>query len=160
MPLISIGLLALFIAIPTIDPLKENIADFKPSFNIFIFLMIAFFLYVHALTLAWNLGIMKSGMGMMITPAIGLLFIAVSRMVSVAKRNYFIGIRTPWTLASDEVWDKTHALGGKLFAVAGVITLLGVFAPTVAYPLLIISVLGATVITTVYSYVIFQKIAK
>ena len=157
MPLISLAMLGLFIVLPSIDPLKENIAEFRPAFNTFILLIIVFMLYIYGLTLAWNLGWMTGGMGAMVVPAIGLLFIAVSRMIRVAKRNYFIGIRTPWTLANDEVWNKTHALGSKLFAGAGIITMLGAILPGAAFYLLLVSALGATLITTVYSFVIFRQ---
>ena len=160
MPLIGAAMLVLFVVLPKIDPLKENIAEFRPAFNVFIFLIILFLLYVHGLTIAWSMGWLKDGMGTMIVPAMGFLFIAVGRMISVAKRNYFIGIRTPWTLANDEVWEKTHQLGGKLFTIAGVITFLGVFLKEQAYILLMVTIFSAAIISSVYSFVIYQKINK
>ncbi|MCK7526814.1 MAG: SdpI family protein [Ignavibacteriales bacterium] len=52
-----------------------------------------------------------SSMSQAMLPAMGLLFIVIGSMLRKAKRNFFIGIRTPWTLSSDYVWDKTHQLG-------------------------------------------------
>ena len=56
MPIITIFMLALFLAIPSMDPLKANIEQFRADFNVFITLIIAFMLYIHALTLVWNIG--------------------------------------------------------------------------------------------------------
>jgi hypothetical protein len=62
-------------------------------------------------------------MTQMLLPAMGLLFIGVGRMLRTARRNYFIGIRTPWTLASDAVWQATHALGARTFTVGGIVSI-------------------------------------
>ncbi len=98
MPLITLGMLVLFLVLPNIDPLKANIAQFRESFNLFIVLIVAFMLYVHGLTLAWSLGYQDFKMSAAMLPFMGVLFIAVGWMLRKAKRNFFIGIRTPWTL--------------------------------------------------------------
>jgi len=158
MPVIVTSMLVLFLIIPGIDPMKENIASFRDSFNLFIVLIIFFMTYINALTLAWNLGILRSSMGSAIIPAVGLVFIAAGQMISKAKRNYFIGIRTPWTLANDEVWDKTHAVGGKVFVAMGILTLFGVFLKENAYILVLVSSLGGSFFTVLYSYIIFKNL--
>ncbi len=108
MPLISLGLFLLFLLIPAIDPLKANIAKFRGAFNLFIAFMTLFLMYVQGLILAWNLGFTHLKMSESLLPAVGLLFILIGFMIRKAKRNFFIGIRTPWTLSSDKVWDETH----------------------------------------------------
>ena len=60
-------------------------------------------------------------------PLTGALFIYIGFLVEHAEQNWFVGIRTPWTLSSERVWKKTHALGGTPFKVAGVIAIAGVF---------------------------------
>ena len=75
MPLITLGMLALFLIVPNIDPLKANIAQFRETFNIFIILIIAFMLYVHGLTLAWSLGFTNFKMSSALLPLMGKLFI-------------------------------------------------------------------------------------
>ena len=80
-------------------------------------------LYIYALTLLWNLGYTDFGMSRAMLPAMGLLFIFIGYMLRKAKRNFFIGIRTPWTLSSDKVWDETHRLGAILFMISGVLAL-------------------------------------
>jgi len=115
MPLTALGMLGLFLLIPHIDPLKANIAKFRGTFNAFIALITAFLLYVHVLTILWNLGVQGFRMSSALLPGIGLIFIFAGVMMRQAKRNFFIGIRTPWTLSSDRVWDQTHRVGAVLF---------------------------------------------
>lgn len=158
LPAVATVMLALFIVLPGLDPLSKNIATFRPEFNLFIFLMMLFMVYVYALTLVWNLGFNTFSMTTAILPAMGLVFIGVAKLMENAKRNYFIGIRTPWTLASDLVWDKTHKLGSKLFTAAGVVTIAGIFFGDLAFWLLMVSVLLVTITSFVYSYIEYRKI--
>ena len=115
MPFVAIGMLAMFLVIPNIDPLKANIAKFREYFNAFIVLMVAFLVYMHILTILWNLGYDQFNMSTAMLPALGLIFVFAGIMMRQAKRNFFIGIRTPWTLSSDRVWDETHRIGSTLF---------------------------------------------
>lgn len=161
MPLVTLGLFLLFLVIPNIDPLKANIAQFRDVFNLFIVLMVAFMLYIHALTLRWNLGYTDFGMSKAMLPAMGILFFFIGYMLRRAKRNYFIGIRTPWTLSSDTVWEETHRLGSVLFMISGALAFIGsLFGGMTAFWFLFIPIIGSTVITLVYSYVIYQRETK
>lgn len=156
MPIVSLVLFLFFIFIPQIDPLKANIEKFRKYFDNFIVLIIIFLFYIHTLTILWNLGL-RFNMGQFLTPALGLLFFYAGVLVENAKRNYFIGIRTPWTLNSDKVWEKTHKLGGKLFKIAGIIAILGVFIPDYAFFLVIIPAIFAVTYSIIYSYIEFKK---
>ena len=161
MPLFTLAMMALFLIIPNIDPLKANIAKFRESFNLFIVLIIAFMLYVHGLTLAWSLGYHDFNMSSAMLPFMGVLFIAIGLMLRKAKRNFFIGIRTPWTLSSDTVWDKTHQLGSILFMVSGVFTLIGgIFGGMTAFWFLFGPLMGSTIFLLVYSFVLYQRETK
>ena len=160
MPVITIAMLLLFLVIPAIDPLKANIAKFRDYFNTFIALIVAFMVYIYGLTLVWNLGYTNFRMSIAMLPAMGLLFIFIGIMVGKAKRNYFIGIRTPWTLSSDKVWDETHRVGGKLFIASGLLALLGAFFPDYAFWFIMGPVMGTALFTVVYSYVLFQRESK
>jgi uncharacterized membrane protein len=161
MPLITIGLFLLFLLIPNIDPLKANIAQFRGTFNLFITVMVAFMAYVHVLTLRWNLGYTDLGIGKAMLPAMGLLFIVIGSMLRKAKRNWFIGIRTPWTLSSDSVWNEIHRLGGILFMFSGVIAIIGgFFGGMVAFWSIMIPIFGTSIFLVVYSYVLYQREIK
>jgi uncharacterized membrane protein len=161
LPLLTLGLFLLFLVIPNIDPLKANIAQFRGVFNLFIVLMAAFMLYIHVLTLRWNLGYTDFGMSKAMLPAMGILFFFIGYMMRKAKRNFFIGIRTPWTLSNDKVWDETHRLGSVLFMISGVFAFVGsFFGGIVAFWLLFVPILSSTLITLVYSYVVYQREVK
>jgi uncharacterized membrane protein len=88
---------------------------------------------------------------------LGLIFIFAGFMMRQAKRNFFIGIRTPWTLSSDRVWDETHRLGSILFIASGVLALLGALFPDFAIWFILVPVLGSTLFLLVYSYVLYQR---
>lgn len=158
LPLITLGMLVLFLVIPSIDPLKANIAQFRGAFNLFIVLIVAFMLYIYGLSLAWNLGYTGFKMSGAMLPALGLLFIFIGFMLRQAKRNFFIGIRTPWTLSSDTVWNETHRIGAVLFMISGVLAFIGgFFGGTAAFWFMFVPIIGSTIFLLVYSYVLYQR---
>lgn len=159
MPIISIGLLILFVLIPKIDPLKKNIEKFRKHFDGFIVLMTIFLFYIYLLTVFWNVGI-RFNMGRFVMPAMGILFYYVGILVENTKRNWSIGIRTPWTLSSDVVWGKTHKIGGKLFKIAGIIIFLGIFFPKYAVFFILVPTILIVVCPIAYSYFEYQKEAN
>jgi uncharacterized membrane protein len=160
MPVVAAAMLLLFLLIPQIDPLKANIAQFREYFNTFIVLIVVFLVYMHVLTMLWNLGYDRFNMGTAMLPAMGLLFVFAGIMMRKAKRNFFIGIRTPWTLSSDRVWDETHRIGSTLFIVSGILALLGAFFADYAVWFILVPVLASTLFLLVYSYVLYQRETK
>jgi len=157
MPLVTLGMFGLFLLIPNIDPLKANIAKFRSTFNLFIALIVAFMLYMHGLTFVWNLGFQNFKMSAAMLPFLGILFIFIGYMLRQAKRNWFIGIRTPWTLSSDSVWDKTHQLGSILFMVSGAFAIFGgLFGGMIAFWLLFVPLIGSTLFLVIYSYILYR----
>jgi uncharacterized membrane protein len=158
LPLITLGLFVLFLVVPSVDPLKANIEQFREAFNSFVVLMVAFMIYLYGLTLAWSLGYDNFKMSGAMLPAIGLLFIFIGFMMRKAKRNFFIGIRTPWTLSSDSVWEETHRIGAVLFMISGVLAFLGgLFGGIAAFWMMFIPIIGSTLFLLVYSYVLYRR---
>jgi uncharacterized membrane protein len=161
LPLITLGMFVLFMIVPNIDPLKANIAQFRETFNLFIVLIIAFMLYIYGLTLAWSLGYQDFNMSTAMLPFMGVLFIAIGFMLRKAKRNFFIGIRTPWTLSSDFVWDKTHQLGSILFMASGAFTIIGgFFGGMTAFWLMFVPLIGSSIFLVIYSYILYRDETK
>ena len=118
--------------------------------------MLIFLLYIYLLTILWNLGLWFN-MVQLLAPALGVLFYFCGVLIGKAKRNWFIGIRTPWTLSNEKVWDKTHLIGGRLFKAAGLVALLGVLFQNYAILFVLIPVILVSLFTIVYSYFAYQK---
>jgi uncharacterized membrane protein len=156
LPLITIVVAALLLFIPEIDPLKANIEKFRKDFNAFMLAFALFFFYLYALTTMLNLGFQFS-LNQFLVPGFGIFIYACGVLLGKAKRNFFIGIRTPWTLSSDTVWAKTHLLGGLLFKISGVFAILGILSPNLALLFLLVPLLASSAITVVYSYFVFRS---
>ncbi|ESU71269.1 membrane protein [Geobacillus thermopakistaniensis] len=125
-PLLMTGLLIFMSALPKFDPKKANYSRFQKSYRIVNAALSCFFLALHAVTLAYNLGF-SIDVGAVMPLGIGGLFLVIGNYMPKIKHNYFIGIRTPWTLASETVWHKTHRLGGKVFTAMGILSMLTAF---------------------------------
>ena len=155
-PIMVIGLSQLLLAIPFIDPLKENIRKFIGEYNLFVFMFAFFMLYIQMLALAYNLGWINN-INPYIMPAMGVFMIFVGQLVSKARRNYFIGIRTPWTLQDERVWDETHKQGGLAFKISGLLALFGILFPSIGLWLLMIPLLITVIYTIALSYYLYRK---
>ena len=99
-------------------------------------------------------------MTQLLAPAFGILFYYCGILTENAKRNWFIGIRTPWTLSNDVVWDKTHKIGGKLFKIAGAVALFGIFFQKYTLFFILAPVILVAAYTIIYSYFEYQKEIK
>jgi len=156
-PLMFIGLYLLFLLIPKIDPLKKNILKFRKYYDIFILVIMLFLFYIFILTILTNLSY-SFNMTTMLMPAIGFLFFGIGMFMKKLKRNWFIGIRTPWTISNDEVWKKTHILGAKHFKLLGIIIFFGIFFQKYLLWFILVPVMISVVWLVVYSYLEYKKI--
>lgn len=159
MPLLITGLVILFLVIPKIDPRKENIEMFRKHYEGFRLILILFLVMVHLHILLWNTGTQISP-NAVIPLGMGLLFYYAGVLTENAEQNWFIGIRTPWTLSSENVWKRTNCLGGKLFRIAGITAFSGVFFPEYAIYFILVPAVIVVVITVVYSYLEYKKELK
>jgi len=155
-PVIMTACVGLFAIFPRIDPYKNNYAKFRDYYEGFILLFVLFLLAIQVQIILWSIGYHISP-NLTFPFLIGTLFIYIGFLVGHAEQNWFVGIRTPWTLSSERVWKKTHELGGKLFIIAGIISFAGVLAGGYALWFILIPALTVSVITVVYSYLEFQK---
>ena len=97
--------------------------------------------------------------GTAVSILLGLLFVFLGNMMGKIKPNYFFGVRTPWTLADPDVWNRSHRLAGRLFFLAGLVTILSaLLLPEAAlFAVLMGSVLGAALATVLMSYLWYRK---
>lgn len=157
MPTVLVGLYALLTLLPNIDPLRKNIERFGRPYHTFILILTVFLFYVHALTIGANVH-GKIDLAAFLSPAMGVLFFAIGALLPRTHRNWFIGIRTPWTLQSDRIWEKTHRLGGTLFQITGVLIIVfGLFGPAPFFFFSIAAIAISSLVSVVYSYLLFHE---
>jgi uncharacterized membrane protein len=156
MPGVMAGMALLLNFIVYLDPLRRNIEKFRPYYEGFIVFMCIFMLAIQYHIILWNLGIQIST-NVVIPIGIGLMFYYCGILCERAKRNWFIGIRTPWTLSSDRVWARTHRVGGLLFKVAGIAAFIGIAFQKYVIYFILVPMLAVAVFTIVYSFVIYQQ---
>jgi immunity protein, SdpI family len=96
---------------------------------------------------------------LVIVGLIGLLLVVLGILIGKVPRNFFMGVRTPWTLASDEVWRRTNRLGGRLM-IAGGLTTIAVSVLPVSWTIgvLIAVIAVGALVPVVYSYVLYKRI--
>jgi uncharacterized membrane protein len=158
-PLIMTGFVALFAVLPRIDPYRKNYEKFRDYYEGFILLFVFFMLAIQVQIILWSSGYRISP-NLTFPFLVGTLFIYIGFLLGHAEQNWFVGIRTPWTLSSETVWKKTHEIGGKLFKIAGVIAFAGVMAGEYALWFILVPALAVAVITVLYSYFEYQKEVK
>jgi immunity protein, SdpI family len=157
LPLFLVGMWALVQILPRIDPRGGNYAKFGGAFEGIIVTIMLFMLGMHIVVLRAALGY-PVAMKRIVPVGIGVLFIVIGNLLPRARPNWFVGIRTPWTLSSDRVWQKTHRLGGHLFVAGGVIITVAALAwVSWAHVILITVATLCAVIVTVYSYLEWKR---
>ncbi|MDO8428569.1 MAG: SdpI family protein [Candidatus Diapherotrites archaeon] len=155
--ILIIGLILIYL--PKLDPKKENIQEFENYYHNFIIIFLLFFAGIHAFVLAWNLGTPIS-ISLIMPIGLGVLFYYVGILCQHSKQNWFIGIRTPWTLSNEQVWNQTHKLAGKGFKLTGLLSILSILIPIYSIWIILISILGTALVLIIYSYLEYKKIVS
>jgi uncharacterized membrane protein len=155
-PLLMAGFVALLMVIPRIDPLKKNYDKFRGYYDGFILVFAVYLLVIQVQILLWSAGVEVSP-NLTFPLLFGVLFIYIGFFIDHAEPNWFVGIRTPWTLSSVSVWKKTHMIGGKLFKIAGIICFIGLVFQSYAIWFILIPILLVSCFLILYSYLEYQK---
>jgi uncharacterized membrane protein len=156
-PMIVIaGLALLTVVLPIISPRGYGIQPFGSVFAILMLFSQAFVLFIALVVLLNGAGYPMHQL-VIVMVGLGLLWMLIGNYMGKLRKNFFAGIRTPWTLANDEVWERTHRMAGWLFMLAGLVT---VVAALVGASLIvtIYVLLAAAIVPAVYSYVIYQRV--
>ncbi|OES45103.1 SdpI family protein [Domibacillus iocasae] len=153
--LLFVGIL--LITSPKIDPRRQNYRKFKGSYHIIMNASITLLFIVHLLTLANGLGYTVK-MDLAVSLLIGLLFVVIGNYMPRIRPSYMFGLRTPWTLADEHVWMKTHRIGGFAFILGGIALMASAFSPeNMRIPVFLIIVILIVFIPFIYSYVLFKR---
>ena len=156
LPAVMAVLALILLALPAVSPRGFRFERFRGIWGILQAAVLALLLYVHAMILLSAIG-KPVDMTRGVEAGFGLLLAVVGNFFGKLTRNFFVGIRTPWTLASDEVWMKTHRLAGKLFVLAGLAMFALALAGAGLIPMMIVAG-AAALVSVVASYVFYRRI--
>ncbi|MEI7452300.1 MAG: DUF1648 domain-containing protein [Candidatus Falkowbacteria bacterium] len=156
-PGLTIFIYGLFLALPFFDPKKENYIDFAETYTNFKTLLIGVLTAIYTISLLSNLGYLIN-IGKSVSLIIGAMMIAIGFMLKDIKSNWFVGIRTPWTMSSVTVWEKTHHISVYFFSIMGLSIII---APYLSNPwnitIFILGTLQMILGVTIYSYLAYKK---
>jgi uncharacterized membrane protein len=156
LPTLMAAICGVFSLLPQLSPRGYRMGRFEGAYGILTLAVVCFLGVLQLFILASSSGV-PIRMSTVVPGALGVLFVVMGSFMSKLTRNFFVGIRTPWTLASEEVWLRTHRLGGATFVLGGIVlvvaSLLG------GGPLwVLIGVAIAALVPAVYSFIIYRRL--
>jgi uncharacterized membrane protein len=152
LPGIMAAALLLFAVLPWLSPKRFEVDTFRSTYLYLMILVLALIAYLHALIL-WAAFSRPLNMPRSLMGALFLFLILMGNVLGKVKRNFYIGMRTPWTLASEKVWYATHRFAAKAFVAAGFLGLLSVIfsaPPVIEFSILIAAALASVIYSLVY----------
>jgi uncharacterized membrane protein len=158
-PLLSIGMFVLLQVLLAVSPRLGN-QNPRANRNVINVILAGVFLLLLVEQLAtfataFHIAVDTS---LITSLAISVLFIFIGNYMGKLRRNFWAGIRTPWTITNETVWERTHRFGGWLFVIGGLVDVVLSFIPSMRY----YGVLGVVLLmvfgSTVYSYIIYQRV--
>ncbi|NEQ26899.1 MAG: hypothetical protein F6K28_49330 [Microcoleus sp. SIO2G3] len=156
-PLIGAGLTALFAIIPRIDPRSDNLVRSQKAYFMTALAAMGLLLSIHASTVLQALG-WQINVATVVSVGVSVLLAVIGNYLGKVRSNFTFGLRIPWTLSSEQSWNKTHRLGGRLLFLLGISGIIAALAN--ANQLFLLLILGGTVSLTIiliiYSYVVWR----
>jgi uncharacterized membrane protein len=158
MPAVMAGLIVLFRMLQWLSPRHFEVDSFRTTYLYIMVLVVGFFGYFHGAIL-WSARTGTVNPTRTIFGGIFLLLACLGNVLGRVRRNFWIGVRTPWTLASERVWNDTHRLAARLFFGVG---LLGAVAVFLGVPVIASLVIFSTIIMVpvVYSLVLYKRLER
>ncbi len=157
-PLLNVAMYFLMLVLPLIDPRRDSYKLFAGSYQILKIAIIAVLTGLYAVIILSALGYDIS-INKVVPMGISLLIIVIGNVMGRFRHNYFVGIKVPWTLASEEVWQKTHRFAAPLWVIAGILGFTGSMAGGLwAAVLLFVPLAVAVIVPVIYSFLLYQKL--
>jgi uncharacterized membrane protein len=157
LPLMALGLYLLLIVVPKLDPGRANYDRFRIAYAIIRIAILALLAAIQTVILLVAFGVHVE-MNLVVMPLMGVMLIVLGGVMGKIRPNWFVGVRTPWTLSSKLSWSRTHRLGGWLFILVGLLAIGLAFAPQ-PWGLFVwmSSIVVATLGLVVYSYFVWRQ---
>lgn len=161
LPAVMFGVNALGEITKHVDPKASNYGYFSRHYYLFYLALNVFLFLVQVYLITYALELVSFNVTNVILVAMGVLFILIGNMMPKVKQNFFMGIKTPWTLADEYVWYETHRFCGKVWFVLGLVMCVGGFLPgIVAIPIEVTVIILGAFVPIVYSYLIYKRKAS
>jgi immunity protein, SdpI family len=156
-PLMMLGLRGLLAVLPRIDPKRENYDKFHDTYWLIANSILSFMAVVHTAVLAFALGA-PVRVDRVVTAGLGVLLVIVGSYLGRVEPNWFVGIRTPWTLSSEDVWRRTHRVGGWILVIGGLLSVATFFVPAAtAFPVFVATIVLVALVPAVISYLLWKR---
>ncbi|MEO0972001.1 MAG: SdpI family protein [Pseudomonadota bacterium] len=156
-PAIWLGVLALFAFLPALEPRRRHLAQSRRPYLVIMMGVGVTSLVIHCVAVAAALGA-SIAIERVIPPLVGALLMVTGNTMGKTRSNFFIGVKTPWTLSSELSWRKTHRWAGRMFVLLGAVMVVSVVLP--APQQVMLASVGAlaigSVALVVYSYVVWR----
>lgn len=158
-PSLTLGLYLLMSLAPIMDPRPESYNKFRGVFEGFRIILVLVFTVIYIATLLFALG-MPISIAKIINLSLGIMFIFIGNYFGKIRHNYTFGIKTPWTLANEEIWNKTHRVSGPLWVAVGFIWIFSIFLLTekLAFSVNMVALLLASGFGFIYSFILFKQL--
>lgn len=157
LPLLALGLYLLMVFLPRVDPGRANYQAFTGAYGTLRLGITALMAAVYGLVHLWLRGVQVS-IETWVPLLVGALFIVIGNLMGKIRPNWFVGIRTPWTISSKLAWTRTHRVGGWLFLLMGVLFMLtGILHVAWAVTVMVGVMVAGTLGLTVYSYLLWRR---
>lgn len=157
-PCVMLAMLGLWQLLPWLSPAQFKIEPFRATYDYLMGLLVGMFGYFHVVIVLAATGHLTA-VDRWIVGGVLLLFAGMGNVLGKVQRNFWVGVRTPWTLANETVWIRTHRLAAWLFVAAGVIGL--VLLLVGVHPLIAMSgVFVAALVPVVYSLVLYKRLER
>jgi uncharacterized membrane protein len=158
LPLTMAGVFVLLLVLPRISPRGYDMEPFRRAYGVMQLGILGFFFAFSVLVLLAGLG-WAVPMNPLVSVGVGVLLVIIGNFMGKVTTNFFVGIRTPWTLADPEVWLRTHRFGGKVIVLAGVaIAIAGLLGTDLHF--LLAGVIVAALVPVIYSYLIYRRLER
>ena len=155
-PMITLGIMAILMLLPVVSPKGFRLDSARRAYDIVIFIIAGFMVAVQVYS--YRSALTGGSELVRVVPVlVGVLFTALGNYLAKFPKNFFVGIRTPWTLANDVVWARTHRLAGWLFTAAGLVIVIGAFFSSPP-GLMISAIMVAALVPVVYSLILYRKL--
>ncbi|MGE5404830.1 MAG: SdpI family protein [Candidatus Saccharibacteria bacterium] len=154
---VTAAMYLMFVLLPLIDPKRDNYVRFAGAYRLLRWIFVIFMGCMQVITLMVALGY-NLDVAMLIKAGISVLFLIIGNFMGQIRYNYFVGVKTPWTLSSEDVWQKTHRFAARIWVICALVLLAmspfnTVWSAVIFFTAVAVMAIGPMV----YSYIIYKQ---